>query len=580
MARLRITEEELRSLLVTELGVLDQADFEKARTLAGRLRVPLERTLVEQGRIPHNFLLQHLAQSWNVSFTELMIGQVKPDALRALKEDFARQHLVVPFDRNTTHLQVAMCDPRNRVVIGQIEHTTKLQVTPYLAAEAAIRRAHLLYKKELREVLERTAIEKTVELVPPPQAGGAEHLGIDPVHRMLLYGAVSGASDIHIEPYELDTVVRYRIDGAMREVLTLSPTLHQPVTTRIKVLAGMRIDERRVPQDGRFEADLEGFKVDLRVSSVPTQWGEKIVLRLLSKDNVIMDLEDLGLVPSDYEVVLRNLMRPFGMILMTGPTGSGKSTSLYAMLMRINVERQNIINISTIEDPIEYTIPRVNQIQVNHQTGVLFSTGLRAILRQDPDVIMVGEIRDPETADIAVQAALVGRLLLSSLHTNDATGSVPRLLDIGVEPYLLASSLTLAIAQRLVRRICKNCRESFVPEQGVLQALQSRSDFDNTIRVLQAQGVLGKNHESLSTARFYQGKGCPQCHGTGYAGRIGVFELFEVSETIRDQIMERRPASMIRATAIEAGMKTMFQDGLAKAFLGETTVDEVYRVAL
>jgi len=366
----------------------------------------------------------------------------------------------------------------------------------------------------------------------------------------------------------------------MREVFSLSPSLQLPLISRIKILSGMRIDERRSPQDGRFEANLDGFKIDLRVASIPTQWGEKVVLRILSKDNVIIDLEDLGLVPYDYQIVLRNIMKPFGMILITGPTGSGKSTTLYAMLMRIGTERQNIVNISTIEEPVEYSIPRVNQTQVNHQAGVQFSTGLKALLRQDPDVIMVGEIRDKETAEIAVQAALVGRLLLSTLHTNDSTGSVPRLLDIGVEPYLLSSSLTLVVAQRLIRRICKNCRESVTPSTRILESIQSRPDFSETIDVLQRQGVLRKTHDGLAGIRLYKGKGCAQCQGSGFTGRVGLFEIFEVDEDIRDLIMQRKPASFIRSTAIMKGMKTMFQDGLAKAFMGETTIEEVFRVAL
>jgi general secretion pathway protein E len=465
-------------------------------------------------------------------------------------------------------------------VISEIERLTGLRVSPLLAAEAAIKRAQLLYKKDLREILDRATTEKTTDLAPARQQEANESTIVEAVQRVLLYAAVTRASDIHIEPFELESVIRYRVDGVMREVFSLSPALHLPFVSRIKILSGMRIDERRTPQDGRFETDLDGFKVDLRVASVPTQWGEKLVLRLLSKDNVMIDLEDLGLAPADYGIVLRNILKPFGMVLITGPTGSGKSTTLYAMLMRIGTERQNIVNISTIEEPVEYSIPRVNQTQVNHQTGVLFSTGLRALLRQEPDVIMVGEIRDRETAEIAVQAALVGRLLLSTLHTNDATGSIPRLLDIGVEPYLLSSSLSLVIAQRLVRRICKNCRESVVPSARVLESIQSRSDFSETVAILQRQGMLPTMHDGLSSVRLYQGKGCAQCQGTGFTGRVGLFELFEVDEDIRDLIMQRRSASFIRSTAIMKGMKTMFQDGLAKAFMGETTVDEVFRVAL
>ena len=348
----------------------------------------------------------------------------------------------------------------------------------------------------------------------------------------------------------------------------------------IEALAGLRIDERRAPQDGHFEADLGGFKVDLRVSSLPTHWGEKIVLRVLTKESTILDLEDLGLGAADYEIALRNILLPFGMILITGPTGSGKTTSLYAMLMRLGAERHNVVNISTIEDPVEYTMPRVNQVQINPAAGIEFATGLRALLRQDPDVIMVGEIRDRETAEIAVRSALVGRLLLSTLHTNDATGAVSRLLDMGVEPFLLASTLSLVIAQRLVRRICVGCRESVVADASILKALRARPDFDRTIEVLQEQGVLGKGDDPIAGIRLFRGKGCAQCHGSGFRGRLGVFELFEINDHIRSMIMERQDTSVIRARAIAGGMKTMFQDGIAKAFFGETTLEEVFRVAV
>jgi type IV pilus assembly protein PilB len=580
MPELKVRDEELQKLLVEQLGVIDRADFDRASTLAQRLRSPLIHTLVEQGRIPQAFLLEQLARSWNVGFVNLTIGHVKGDIISTLQESFARKHLLIPFNREGDQLHVAMADPRERNVVSEIERITGLRVSPFLATEASIRRAQLLYKKELREILDRSTTEKTTDLTSAKQHDANESTIVDAVQRLLLYAAVTRASDIHIEPFELETVIRYRVDGVMREVFSLTSALQLPLVSRIKILSGMRIDERRIPQDGRFEANLDGFKVDLRVASVPTQWGEKIVLRILSKDNVIIDLEDLGLVPADYQIILRNIMKPFGMVLITGPTGSGKSTTLYAMLMRIGTERQNIVNISTIEEPVEYSIPRVNQTQVNHQTGVQFSTGLRALLRQDPDVIMVGEIRDKETAEIAVQAALVGRLLLSTLHTNDSTGSIPRLLDIGVEPYLLSSSLTLVVAQRLTRRICKNCRESVTPSSRILESIQSRPDFSETIDVLKRDGILRKSQTGLAGVRLYNGKGCTQCQGSGFTGRLGLFEIFEVDEDIRDLIMQRKPASFIRSTAIMKGMKTMFQDGLAKAFMGETTLEEVFRVAL
>ncbi|MFQ5899416.1 MAG: GspE/PulE family protein [Candidatus Methylomirabilia bacterium] len=580
MARLRVTEEELRTLLVTQLEVIEEAEFDKARKMANWLRIPLERALVERGSIPSGFLLEQLAQAWGVGFIDLKIGDIRPEALRTLSEDYARAHMLIPFDRPDTTIQVAMSDPRDSRVIDEVERMTGLRVVPYLASEAAIQRAHLLYKGDLREMLERSVAEEPRKMAQPSRPGVEERAAVELVTRILEYAAVARASDIHIEPYELEVLVRYRIDGVLQEVLSLPRGALESLAARIKILSALRIDERRVPQDGRFEADLGGFKIDLRVSTMPALWGEKIALRVFSKESTVVDLEDLGLSAPDYQVVLRNVLRPFGMVLNTGPTGSGKSTTLYAMLIRLGVERQNVLNISTIEDPVEYSIPRVNQIPVRHGAGVDFATGLRALLRQDPDVIMVGEIRDRETVEIAVRAALVGRLLLSTLHTNDATGAVPRLLDMGVEPFLLASTLSLVVAQRLVRRVCLTCRESASPEPAVMKALQARPDFDDTIRVLQAEGVLGRTADPLSGIRLFRGRGCPQCHGSGFRGRLGVFELFEVNDQIRGMIMERQSASAIRAAAIAAGMKTLFQDGLAKVVLGETTLEEVFRVAL
>ena len=579
MGALRITEEELRELLVTRLEALDAAGFERARKMAARLRVPLERAVVERGRVPLNFILGHVAELWGVGFVDLRVSDVKPEALALLSEEYARQHVLLPFELEDDRLHVAMWNPRDRQAIDEIERTTRRKVVPHLTPESAILRGHLLYRGNLREMLERAVADETLKVVQQ-QRSVAERSAAELLTRILEYAAVTRASDIHIEPYELEALVRYRVDGALREVLSLPSTVLAPLVARIKILGQMRIDERRAPQDGRFEADLGGYKVDLRLSTLPTLWGEKVVMRVLSRESILIDLEDLGLTANDYQIVLRNILRPFGMILLTGPTGSGKTTSLYAMLVRLGVERQSVVNISTIEDPIEYTLPRVSQMAVNPGAGVEFATGLRALLRQDPDIIMVGEIRDRETAEIAVRAALVGRLLISTLHTNDATGVVPRLLDMGIEPFLVASTLALALAQRLVRRICVRCRESVTADPVLLQALRARPDFERTVEVLRAEGVLGSGDDPLTGLRMFRGQGCAQCNGSGFRGRVGVFELFEVDDAIRALVMDRRDASLIRAAAIEKGMKTMFQDGLAKALLGETTLEEVFRVAL
>jgi type IV pilus assembly protein PilB len=609
MTGLRVSESELRALFVTELEAVDTAEFDKALLMSDRLRIPLERALAERGRFPFDFLLEHLAQAWKVGFANLRMADVQLEALRAIREDYARAHLVVAFERRDRQLKVAMWDPRERAVIEEIQQMTRVEVLPFLAPEHAIRRAHLLYKKEIREMMERTVATATIEVTraaptvatepaavrrawrggtdaakaPTTAAAGVDAAAagaIELVNQILEYAVVSGASDIHVEPFELDLLVRYRVDGVLQEVMNLPPAVQASLVARLKVLSGMRLDEHRVAQDGRFEADVSGFKIDLRVSTVPTHWGEKVVLRVLAREATTADLDNMGLTPADYDTIVQALTRPFGMILATGPTGSGKSTTLYAMLRRVLVERQNAVNISTVEDPVEYTMPRVNQVPIAPLAGFDFAGALRALLRQDPDVIMVGEIRDRETVDIGVRAALVGRLFLSSLHTNDATAAVPRLLDMGVEPFLLASTLVLVVSQRLARRICVSCRESLVAGPMELKAVTDRSDFADTIRVLRARGVLGGGEDPLAGLRIFRGRGCPQCKGTGFRGRLGVFELLSVDEAMRQLIMHSRDADAIRRTAIANGMNTMYQDGLAKALLGETTLEEVFRVAL
>jgi type IV pilus assembly protein PilB len=578
MTGLRVSEDELRWLLVSQLELLDEAQFERARKMAARLKLPLDRVLVESGRIPLGFLLRQLADSWGVAFLDLKVGDVKPEALEVLPEEYARAHMLVVFDITATEVHVAMTDPRDRRLLEDLERKTVRRPVPHLAPESAIRRAHLLYRGDLRAMLERAVTDET--LVLRRREGDDDKSATTLTTRILEYAAVARASDIHLEPYELEALVRYRVDGALQEVLSMPPAFYPALASRIKILSGLRIDEQRVPQDGRFEANLGGLKMDLRVSTLPTQWGEKLVLRVLAKESLLLDLEDLGLLGPDFETVMRNILRPYGMILVTGPTGSGKSTTLYAMLQRLGVERQNVVNISTIEDPVEYALPRINQVPLHPSAGMDFASGLRALLRQDPDVIMVGEIRDRETMEIAIRAALVGRLVISTLHTNDAVGAVPRLLDMGAEPFLVASTLSLAIGQRLVRRICPACRESEEPDPLFLKGLRARPDFEATVRVLRAQGVLGAAGDPLAGVRLFRGKGCRACNGTGFRGRLGVYELFEVGDEIRSLIMERRDAAAIRKAKMADGMKTMFQDGLAKVLMGETTLEEVSRAAM
>jgi type IV pilus assembly protein PilB len=575
MTGLIATDQELRELFVG-LELLTPDEFDRARRLAQGRRMPLERAASERARVPFTFVLQELARSWGVTYLELKVSDVRREALCLLREDFARQRQCIAYAKSGHEVDVAMANPRDKEALREIARFTGLTVRPRLATLAAIRRAQLLYRTELFDLLSRSSdVDAT-----PTGAGLADARAADVLTRILEYAVVSGASDIHIEPFEYDAIVRYRVDGVLHEVLTLPPAGSQSLVTRIKVLSGMRVDERRAPQDGRFEADMTGVTIDLRVSSLPTMWGEKVVMRVLSRDAVLLDLESVGFVPADYEMVTGYLTRPHGMVLVTGPTGSGKTSTLYAFLMRVGSERRNVVNLSTIEDPIEYTMPRVNQVSVNIPAGVDFAAGLRALLRQDPDVIMVGEIRDKETADTAVRAALVGRLLFSTLHTNDSTSAVARMLDMGVEPYLLSSTLTLVVAQRLVRRLCQSCRESYQPDPSVLAALEARDDFEYVIRGLREYGVLRPGDERVTGLRFFRSAGCADCRQTGFRGRLGIFELFPIDDHVRPLIMARRESSAIREAAVANGMRTLLVDGLAKAIMGETSLDEVFRAAV
>ena len=575
MAGLPVSESELRSILVTDLEIISDDDFHQARVMARRLRIPIERAIVERARVPYRFLLEQLAAAWGVEFIDLKVSDVRRETLRLLPEDFCKARTLVAFDRRDDTLRVAMENPRDPRVIAEIERRCGLKVQPLLSPAIAIQRALLLYRSDLFELIQHQRDD-----VPSSSLLSADMPAPELVMRLLEFAVVSRASDIHIEPYELELLVRYRIDGALQEVVSLPPAAQHPVASRLKVMAGMRLDEKRLPQDGRFEAQFAGLTVDFRVSSLPTLFGEKLVVRVLSRDGLVLDLRNLGLSAPDHDTLLRHVLRPFGMVLITGPTGSGKTTSLYALLMRIGAERRSVVNISTIEDPIEYTIPRVTQTMVNVAAGMDFANGLRALLRQDPDVIMVGEIRDRETAEMGVRAALVGRMLLSTLHTNDSTSAVARLVDMGIEPFLLASTLSVVVAQRLARRLCTACRVSEPMDGEVRQVLEERDDYEQLVEALRRRGVIGASGDPWHGIRLFRGRGCPQCNGTGFRGRVGIFEVFEISDEQRRLILDRRPAQHLRAQAIAEGMVTLFQDAFGKAVLGETTVDEVFRAAM
>ncbi len=535
---------------------------------------PIEKLLLRKRFAKEEDLVKVRATLLNIPFVKLSSLAVTPNFVNIVPEPVARRYGLVPFkmDEKTKELSVAMSDPLDYQVIEFLEKKSGLHVVPYMAmGDDIMAKIEDLYTQNLGEDVKAALQETTPSAIKTYEAGKlGEVIREAPIAQIvsaLLEQAIRlRASDIHIEPMDGDTRVRYRIDGILQERLSLPHSLHEAVISRTKILSDMKIDEKRIPQDGRFNFKMGDTEVDLRVSTLPTSHGEKIVMRLLKKSGGVPPLPELGLRGLAVKNLEASILRPHGIILVTGPTGSGKTTTLYAVLSRLNNTRVNIV---TLEDPIEYEIAGINQVQVNPQAGLTFANGLRAFLRQDPNVILVGEIRDNETTDLAIQAALTGHLVFSTLHTNNAAGAVPRLLDLGAEPFLVASALNAVMAQRIVRRICPACKEEYEPEESVREDIKS---------------VLGPflPEEPL---RLYRGHGsvnnlpCQTCGGSMYLGRIGVFELFPVSDAIAKLVLSRAPMSDIERQAVVENMITMKQDGYLKALEGITTLEEVLRVA-
>jgi len=516
------------------------------------------------------------AEVLGVPFVTLTGLSVPKEILDIIPEPTARTSKVVPLEKKGGKLRVAMLDPLDLPTIEILERKTGMPVEPVLAEEsdleAALERFYGQEKveAEISEAVEAaiptTKIDEEIEKMDEAEKTLREAPVSRIVSRLLEYAVKAKASDIHIEPQEDKTRIRYRIDGVMRERFNLPRKIHPSIVARIKILSNLRLDEHRIPQDGRFKVEMGKKRVDLRVSIIPTIFGEKVVIRLLEETNQIMDLPDLGLGGVSLRRLQDALRLPNGIILVTGPTGSGKTYTLASAISKIN----NVgINIVTLEDPVEIRLPGVTQIQVNPEVGLTFATGLRSILRQDPDVIMVGEIRDTETAELAIHAALTGHLVFSTLHTNSAAGALPRLMDMQVEPYLLTSTVNAIIAQRLVRRICKDCKKAVTAPKEVVAELREELGplFDKNKQV-----------DKEGNVTIYTGAGCDACDGTGYKGRIGIFEVLMASDTISRLVLEHQPTQAIQDQAIKEGMITLKQDGFLKVLSGITSIEEVLRV--
>lgn len=560
--------ETYKKIFVEDSKLLSEADFDKVGTASQQSHRSLEQMLVDRSLISATQLLQLLESFYNVPAIDLRISDIDPAAVRLVDEAFATENGVIAFDADVRSVKIAMVDPSQKDIIENIEAHTGLIVKPYVAREVSIRRATILYDGSVFDLAATLLATDNDD-----SSSGGEELSRSIIEAALLLEA----SDVHIEPFETELLIRFRVDGLLRLVATLPTTLRDRLTAALKIAAEMKIDEKRLPQDGRFTVTVKGQEVNVRMSTVPSLWGEKVVLRVLPKDQSQNDLHTIGLLATDIAIIEEHLKRPFGMILVCGPTGSGKTSTLYSFLQEIGRDRIDIVNVSTIEDPIEYTIPRVTQIQTQPEIDLTFANGLRALLRQDPDVIMVGEIRDVETAEFSIRASLVGRLVLSSLHTNDAIGAIPRLLDMGIEPYLISSTLGLVVAQRLARKLCTGCRQSYKPSPDVIKELRELHDFDTVLTRLQSQGIITEKTQ-IDQIRFYKASGCHQCSDTGYKGRTAVFEILQITDALRADINNRVDASTIHKTAIESGMKTMFQDGVAKILLGTIDLDELFRV--
>lgn len=583
----------LGDILVGE-QLLSETQLQEAVGEMRRIRQPLVAVLITLGLVSEEDIVIALSDHLGIPHLRVESYEMSPDVLTEVPETMARQHHLIPVSKAGNTLTVAMSDPLNIVAIDDLRMVTSFDIETVISLDSEIMAAiDKCYKTsgaspsrakakkgkkkadgglslssddfgDIIAMAEQAALEdlEVVEEedddlnVNQETANAAQAPVVRLVNALLINAIRLGASDIHLEPFEHEFQVRYRIDGVLRIQQAPPKSLQNPITSRIKVISELDIAERRQPQDGRFRIRYDDREIDFRVSTLPTYYGEKTVLRILDKGSLALDLKLLGFEQQPYDCLQEALVRPNGVILVTGPTGSGKTTTLYSCVYQLNKPDVNIV---TVEDPVEYELHGINQVQVRVEAGLTFSSALRSILRQDPDNIMVGEIRDEETADIAIKAALTGHLVLSTLHTNDAPGAITRLIDMGMEPFLVASSLLMTAAQRLVRRVCEGCRMSHEIPANVLERAQ--------FQVKPKQKV-----------KFMKGRGCQKCNNTGYKGRAAVLEALPLSEEIRELIMKQAPASDIKTLAVAQGMLTLRQAALARMARGETTLEEVLRV--
>jgi type IV pilus assembly protein PilB len=552
--------EHIGSLLLEE-GLLTRRDLERAAAAQAESGLPLTRVLVEEHIVAEADLVRVLARHAGIEYVNLAETTVDPAAAALLPDSLARRYTVIPIGFEGDRLVVAMADPSNVLVVDDLRAITGMRVAPRIATRGdildAIRRL-ARYDSSVADLADMVADGgDVVEDLSKIEAAVEEAPVVKLINTLITRAVNERASDLHLEPVEQDLRVRFRIDGVLHEVMSTPRSVSGAVVSRVKIMADLDIAERRVPQDGRVGLRVNGRAIDLRVATLPSIYGEKVVIRVLDKDDAILQLSDLGFMPHALDRFSKSFSKPYGAILVTGPTGSGKTTTLYAAL---NVLNKPNVNIITVEDPVEYRLPGITQVQVNRKAGLFFATALKSILRSDPDIVLVGEVRDTETAKTAVEAALTGHLVLSTLHTNDASSSIGRLVDMGVEPYLVSSALDCIVAQRLARKICERCRRPREASPEVLAKMGLPPDAE--------------------PVTIYDAVGCKVCSGTGYRGRLSINEVLTVSEEIQRMAVERRPSDEVKKVGVSQGMRTLREDGMEKVRLGLTTLEEVLRVVV
>lgn len=585
---MQVSNQQLKAFLLDK-KLVTKAQFDKAEKMVQKTGKNLEDILLVEKFITEKKLIELKAYILGIPFVDLKKTDIDPETLRMIPEPIARENNIVAFKRTKEELEVAMLDPADLQIIDFIKKKTNLKIKPRLTSPESIKEVLKRYQKSLEaefgDIIKREAGKtslpkvklvkgKKEEIDGEDLKKAAEELPIIKIVDTLIKHAIlQRASDIHIEPAEKEVIVRYRIDGILHDAMILPKQVHPGIVARIKVLSNLKLDEHRLPQDGRFKIESGDQKISFRVSILPTFFGEKVVMRLLIEGGKRFTLESLGFWGEELESVHRAIKKPYGMILATGPTGCGKTTTLYTILEILN---QPGVNICTIEDPIEYQIPRVNQTQVKPEIGFTFANGLRSLVRQDPDIIMVGEIRDNETANLAVNAALTGHLVLSTLHTNTAAGAMPRLIDMDVEPFLIASTVNLILAQRLARQLCPGAREKYRLTKSEIEEMAKDINLEELLLVLKKEKIVSQNAK-WETIDFYKPKPNKECP-EGYKDRIGIREALEVTETIKEMIVKRATSDQIEAQARKEGMLTMLEDGFVKAIQGLTTLEEILRI--